>query len=99
MARSYRGSDRGNKLTVAKGLKGGSYGPAGPAISLITGKVLSPAQRLVTSWPEPNAYDPTPRDGGIWIVRGADRSPTGERQIFHFKTLKEAHAVGFTWAL
>lgn len=38
----------------------------------------------------------------IWIVVGAN-SPTnttpGTRQVHCFRTVKEAHAAGFTWAI
>lgn len=37
--------------------------------------------------------------GGIWIVVGssAPGNTTGERQVYNFATVKEAHAAGFEW--
>lgn len=46
--------------------------------------------KIIKQGPDPDGY---------WIVVGADRSPTGERQVHHFKTLEAAHKAGFPWAV
>jgi hypothetical protein len=63
----------------------GTFGPAGPAVSILTGKTL-PLNL-------PQAGD------AICIILGADRSPTGERQVLNFPDLAAAHRAGFTWAI
>lgn len=35
-----RGSDRSLKLKRERGLRGSTFGPAGPAVSLVTGKIF-----------------------------------------------------------
>lgn len=69
----------------------GTFGPAGPARSLVTNEILHPA-------PPPHSQ---PSDDGIWIVLGSESpsNTTGERIVKHFATLEEAHAAGFTWAV
>ena len=86
MTKDYRkGATRTNFLGRDRGLKGTSYGPAGP-VRHVYSKHGTGGQAH-------------PHHDDIWIVVGADRSPTGEREVHRFRTLKEAHEAGFTWAV
>lgn len=35
----------------------------------------------------------------IWIVVGGDHTRSGQREVHNFRTLREAHVAGFTWAI
>lgn len=42
---------------------------------------------------------PTPRNSDVWIVVGELVSTSGRREVYHFASVAEAHAAGFTFAV
>lgn len=97
-----RGADRGAKISVEKpkGFRGSSYGPAGSVRSLITGEIVTIHHPPFTKkLGRPPSAVGRSRSVDVSIVVGADQSPTGERQVFIFATLADAHRAGFTWAV
>lgn len=57
-------------------------------------RVLEKTRKRVSRAPR---HDGGSRD--VWIVVGGDRTASGEREVHNFRTLREAHAAGFTWAV
>lgn len=68
-------------------------------MSIMTAEQANRVVAIVLSGDLEHATDAAPqeRDREIWITVGADRTETGERAIYCFRNVGQAHAAGFAW--